>query len=45
MAVKELVEVKNVTEEEGLRIVSRQGKNGEKRGWDVVGKAPGSVRS
>jgi large subunit ribosomal protein L30 len=45
LAVKELIDVKNVTEEEGLRIVTRQGKNGEKRGWDVVGRAPGTVRS
>lgn len=45
LAVKELVQVRNVTEEEGLRIVTGQGKNGEKRGWEVVGKAPGNVRS
>jgi large subunit ribosomal protein L30 len=45
LAVKELVQVRNVTEEEGLSIVTGQGKNGEKRGWDVVGKAPGNVRS
>jgi len=45
LAVKELVQVKNVTEEEGLRVVTRQGHNGERRGWDVVGRAPGTVRS
>ncbi|KAG7527808.1 hypothetical protein FFLO_06579 [Filobasidium floriforme] len=44
LAVKELVQVRNVTEEEGLRIVTGQGKNGERRGWEVVGKAPGNVR-
>jgi large subunit ribosomal protein L30 len=45
LAVKELVQVKNVTEEEGMRIVTKQGHNGERRGWEVVGRAPGTVRS
>lgn len=38
LAVKELVEVRNVAKEEGEReIVRRNGSKGEGRGWDVAG--------
>lgn len=42
LKVKELVRVKNVTEQEGLEYIQR-GK-GEGQGWEVVGKAFGGSR-
>lgn len=40
LAVKELVEVRNVSKEVGEReVVRRNGSKGEGRGWDVVGSA------
>jgi hypothetical protein len=38
LGVKELVEVKNVSQREGEQeIVRRNGRKGEGRGWDVAG--------
>lgn len=40
LAVKELVEVRNVSKEAGeMEIVKRNGRKGEGRGWDVAGSA------
>lgn len=39
LKVKELVRVKNVTEEEGLQYIKRR--KGEGKGWEVTGRAYG----